>query len=322
MTSNFATRDVVIRRKQIEATDICSLELVDPSGSPLPSFSAGSHVDVHTPAGHVRQYSLCNDPAETHRYLIAILRDPASRGGSAAMHELAEGETVRISDPKNHFPLAHGAGHSILVAGGIGITPILCMAERLSNAGTSFELHYCARSAERTAFAQRIRQAPFADRAQFHFDDGPQDQRLDIPALLAKPDPAKHLYVCGPTGFMNVVLDGAGKHGWSDECLHREFFSAEPVKTSGDDAFEVVVASTGAVIRVGARETVVSALAAAGIEVQTSCGEGICGTCITHVIEGVPDHRDLYLNPREQAKNDQFAPCCSRAKSARLVLDL
>lgn len=322
MTSNLATRDVIIRRKQIEATDICSLELVDPSGSPLPPFSAGSHVDVHTQGGLVRQYSLCNDPAETHRYLIAVLRDPASRGGSAAMHELMEGDTVQISDPKNHFPLAHGARHSILLAGGIGITPILCMAERLSNAGASFEMHYCARSAERTAFVQRIRQAWFADRVSFHFDDGAEEQRLDVTALLAKPNPEQHLYVCGPTGFMNFVLSGAGTHGWSDECLHREFFSAEPVETHDDDCFEVVVASTGAVIRVGARETVVSALAAAGIVVPTSCGEGICGTCVTHVIEGVPDHRDLYLTPREQAMNDQFAPCCSRAKSARLVLDL
>lgn len=322
MTSTFATRDVIIRRKQVEAADICSLELVDPTGSVLPPFSAGSHVDVHTPGGLVRQYSLCNDPAETHRYLIAVLRDPASRGGSAAMHDLVEGQTVRISDPKNHFPLAHGARHSLLLAGGIGVTPILCMAERLSNAGASFEMHYCARSAERTAFGQRIRQAAFADRASFHFDDGPEAQRLDAAALLANPDPEKHLYVCGPTGFMNFILESAASKGWSDECLHREFFSAAPLETSGDGSFEVVVASTGAVIRVGARETVVAALAAVGIDVPTSCGEGICGTCVTHVIEGVPDHRDLYLSPREQAKNDQFAPCCSRAKSPRLVLDL
>jgi len=319
---NTATRSVLVARKLVEAVDICSFELVDPEGKALPPFSAGSHVDVHLGNGLVRQYSLCNDPAETHRYLIAVLRDLASRGGSAAMHALEPGQVIHISDPKNHFALAHDAAHSLLLAGGIGITPILCMAERLSNTGASFELHYCTRSRERTAFAERIRGAAFVDRVHFHYDDGPDAQKFDAQATLGRPEPDAHAYVCGPTGFMDWVLHTARGAGWSEELLHREYFAATPIDTGNDGSFEVKIASTGAVIRVGTHQTVVAALAAVGIEVPTSCEQGVCGTCLTRVLGGTPDHRDMYMTPAEQAKGDQFTPCCSRSKSARLVLDL
>jgi vanillate O-demethylase ferredoxin subunit len=322
VTTAGATRKLRIARKTIEAPDIASFELVDAEGRALTPFAAGSHVDVHLPGGAVRQYSLCNDPRETHRYLIAVLKDPNSRGGSLAMHALEAGETVAVSEPKNHFALAHDARHSLLLAGGIGITPILCMAERLANVGASFELHYCTRSEERTAFAQRIRASSFAARAHFHHDDGAQAQKLDIRALVAQPRPGVHLYVCGPTGFMDAVLGAARQAGWTEEALHREYFAAAPIDTRGDGSFEVQIASSGAVIRVAREQSVVAALAAAGIEVPTSCEQGVCGTCLTRVLEGEPEHRDMYLTPQERAKNDQFTPCCSRAKTARLVLDL
>jgi ferredoxin-NADP reductase len=181
--------------------------------SPLPAFSAGSHVDVHLPGGLTRPYSLCNDPTESHRYVIAVLRDPQSRGGSRAMHEeVFEGQLLQISPPKNHFPLAHDARRHLLLAGGIGVTPILCMAERLANTGADFEMHYNTRSAARTAFRQRIADAAFASRVHFHFDDGDAGQKLDIEALLAAPASEVHLYVCGPKGFMDAVLKaGAGQ---------------------------------------------------------------------------------------------------------------
>jgi vanillate O-demethylase ferredoxin subunit len=319
------TRTVRIARKTVEATEICSFELVAVDGQALPAFSAGSHVDVHLGGGLTRQYSLCNDPAETHRYLIAVLRDPNSRGGSVEMHKLDVGQTLEISDPKNHFALAHDVAHSVLLAGGIGITPILCMAERLSNVGASFELHYCTRSADRTAFAERIRNASFASHAHFHHDDGPAAQRLDANALLGAQRVGAHLYVCGPTGFMDAMLGAARAVGWPDAALHREYFGAAPVvvgEAGEADSFEVQIASTGRVIRVAADCTVVAALAAAGVEVPTSCEQGVCGACLTRVIEGTPDHRDFYLTPDEQARGDQFTPCCSRAKSPRLVLDL
>lgn len=313
-------RQVHIARRNVEALDICSFELVDPEGRPLPPFSAGAHIDVHPDGGPVRQYSLCNDPSETRRYQIAVLRDPASRGGSVAMHALAAGQVVRISDPKNHFPLAPQARHSVLLAGGIGITPILCMAEWLWSTGASFELHYCARSLARAAFVRRIRAASFAGRVHFYFDD--EGQQLNTRKVLGEPRPDVHLYVCGPTGFMDWVLGTARAAAWPEDRLHREYFAAAPVDRQNDGGFEVQIASTGVVIRVSPEQSVVAALASAGIEVPVSCEQGVCGTCLTRVLEGTPEHRDLFLTPDEQARGDQFTPCCSRAKSARLVLDL
>ncbi|MEJ8827156.1 PDR/VanB family oxidoreductase [Variovorax humicola] len=314
---------VRVARKVQEALDICTFELIEPEGRALPVFSAGSHVEVHVPGGITRQYSLCNEPSEKHRYLIGVLKDAASRGGSKAMHELVnEGDLLQISAPKNHFALAHEARHSLLLAGGIGVTPILCMAERLAMVGESFEMHYCARSPERAAFRGRIAASGFADKVAFHFDDGDAAQKLDISALLAQPSRGTHLYVCGPKGFMDAGLGAARKAGWPEAQLHYEFFSAEVVKLDTDRAFEVKLASSGRTILISKDQTVVEALSEAGIEVATSCGEGICGTCITRVLEGTPDHRDMYLMPDEQARNDQFTPCCSRSKSPVLVLDL
>ena len=319
-----ATLQVRVARRTAEAQDICGLELVSADGRPLPAFSAGSHIDVHLPGGIVRQYSLCNDPAESHRYQIAVLRDPASRGGSAAVHDaLREGDVLSISAPRNHFALAHDAPAHLLLAGGIGVTPILCMAERLAAVGAAFRMHYACRTPERTAFAERICGAAFAPQVRFHYGNGPAAQRLDIEAVLLAAEPGTHLYVCGPQGFMDAVLDAARALGWDEARLHWEFFAAaEPAVREGDGAFEVQLASTGRVVAVASDQTVTQALAAAGVEVMVSCEQGVCGTCLTRVLQGEIDHRDSYLTAEEQAAHDQFTPCCSRAKSARLVLDL
>jgi len=323
MSNNVGGLKVRVAAKTVEAQDICSFELVSADGRALPAFSAGSHIDVPAGPGLTRQYSLCNEPGESHRYQIAVLRDANSRGGSAAMHERVQvGDVLEISAPKNHFPLAHEAKKSLLLAGGIGVTPILCMAERLSAMGADFEMHYCTRSADRTAFVERIGASAFARRVQFHFDDGDASQKLDIAALLAVPQAGTHLYVCGPKGFMDAVLSTARDRGWPAAQLHCEYFSADVAPSADDQSFEVLVASSGRIVVVPRDKTVVQALADAGVEVQTSCEQGVCGTCLTRVLEGVPDHKDMYLTPEEQAANDQFTPCCSRAKSARLVLDL
>jgi len=319
---NSSQRSVRIARKTTEAIDICCFELVDPDGKPLPSFSAGSHIDVHLPNGVVRQYSLANDPRDTHSYQIAVLLDANSRGGSTGMHALQVGTSIRISDPKNHFALAHDSRHSILMAGGIGITPILCMAERLAHVGVSFDLHYCTRSLERTAFAERIRRSTFADCVHFHNDDGPADQKLDAGAAIGAPRDDVHLYVCGPTGFMDWILGAARALGWPEDRLHREYFAGVAAKSDDNGAFEVLLASSGTVIRVAPAQTVVAALAAAGVSVPVSCEQGVCGTCLTRVLEGTPEHRDMYLTDAEHAQGDQFTPCCSRSKTPRLVLDL
>lgn len=310
-----------VAAKRVEAAGICSFELVAADGNALPPFSAGSHIDVHL-AGLVRQYSLCNDPAETHRYMIAVLREENSRGGSAAMHRLEEGHLLEISHPRNHFPLAQGAPHTLLLAGGIGITPILCMAEQLAVAGSSFSLHYFTRSAERTAFIERMRQSRFSEAVHLHHDDAPVGQQVDPRALIAGQPAGTHLYACGPGGFMEAMLSHARSAGWPEERLHREYFSAPAAAPQQSGEFEVQVASTGQVVRVAADVSVVTALAAAGIDIPTSCEQGVCGTCLTRVIEGMPEHHDCYLTPEEQSRNDQFTPCCSRALSGRLVLDL
>jgi vanillate monooxygenase ferredoxin subunit len=323
MTFNSPSLRVKVTRKEVLALDISLFELISVDGIALPPFSAGAHIDVSVPGGLTRQYSLCNDPGETHRYQIAVLRDSSGRGGSRAMHEVLQaGDELNISAPKNHFPLAHGAQRSWLLAGGIGITPLLCMAERLSKIGHPFELHYCTRSVERTAFRERIGASPYAQQAHFHFDDAAQHQKLDLAALLREPQPGVHLYTCGPKGFMDAVLKTARRSGWSEEQIHYEFFSAEPLKKVDDGSFEVQLASSGRVIRVAAEQTVIAALAEAGVQVPTSCEQGVCGTCLTRILEGEPDHRDLYLTPEEQAANDQFLPCCSRAKTTCLVLDI
>lgn len=313
---------VKVLRKTQEAQDIASFELARADGGPLPAFSAGSHIDVQIPGGLTRQYSLCNDEQESHRYRIAVLRDAASRGGSQGMHErVQEGDVLTISTPRNHFPLVR-AERLLLLAGGIGVTPLLSMAQRLAAIGADFALHYCTRSAARTAFRAEIAAAPWARRVHLHHDDGDAAQKLDAADLLAAPAAGTHLYVCGPTGFIAHVVGTAKAQGWDPANIHLEYFGAAPQDTSGDGSFAVRIASSGQCITVAPDQSVTQALLAHGIEIMTSCEQGVCGTCITRVLQGECEHRDLYFTDAEKAANDQFTPCCSRAKSAVLVLDL
>ena len=317
-----STIEVKVANRTCEADGICSYELVRTDGQALPPFEAGAHIDVHLAGNLVRQYSLCNAPGETHRYLIGVLRDTDSRGGSQAMHDHVDlGSVLQISEPKNHFPLVE-AKRTLLLAGGIGVTPILAMAETLAAKGAAFEMHYCARSPEKAAFKERLAGCGFAAQVQFHYDSGEAAQKLDLPALLARPEPDTHVYVCGPQGFIDYVLGTARAQGWPQAQLHVEYFSAAAVDTSGDQAFDVKLASSGKVVTVPAGKTVIKVLEEQGVVIPYSCEEGVCGTCLTRVLEGVPDHRDMYLTEEEQAANDQFTPCCSRAKTPLLVLDL
>jgi vanillate O-demethylase ferredoxin subunit len=316
------TIEVKVVDKVQEAQDIASFELARVDGASLPPFSAGSHIDVQVNGDIVRQYSLCNHPGETHRYLIAVLRDPASRGGSVAMHDqIKVGDVITISEPKNHFPLTQ-AKRSLLFAGGIGVTPILCMAERLAQIGADFEMHYAARSQDRMAFYERIKSGTFADRVHFHFDDGDAAQKLDVKAVLAGAPPDAALYVCGPTGFIDYVIGSAEAAGKAANTIHKEYFGAVLQTSADDGVFEIKLASSGAVYPVPADKTVLEVLVANGVDVPYSCEQGVCGTCLTRVLEGTPDHRDMYLSDEEQEQNDQFMPCCSRSKSKLLVLDL
>ena len=312
----------VMKRKE-EAEDVVGFSLARANGEDLPVFMAGAHIDVHLGDGLSRQYSICSRPDERRTYCIGVLKEAASRGGSQAMHERVQvGDLLMVSEPKNHFPLAAHAERSLLFAGGIGITPILFMSEELTSDARTFELHYCGRSRGRMAFLERIETSPYATRLQVHCDDGPPEQRLNAGKAIGRPQPATHLYVCGPTGFMDHVLGAARSLGWAEDRLHREYFAAAPVDHSADDSFEIELKLSGRVIVVSAEQSAAEALAAAGVDVPLSCEQGVCGTCITRVLAGTPDHRDMYFTDDERQRNDSFTPCCSRSLTPRLVLDL
>lgn len=314
---------VRVARKTVEAEGVAGFRLVAADGQRLPAFAPGAHIEVFLPGGLVRPYSLCNACAQDDHYEIGVLRDAGSRGGSLAMHDAVhEGAVLRISAPRNHFPLDERATHSLLLAGGIGVTPLLSMAQRLAALGAGFALHCCSRTAARAPYRRRLQDSGFADRVFFHHDDGPPAQQLDVASTIGQPAPGKHLYVCGPQGFLEAVRSTARSLQWADAHVHFEYFSGAAPSADGQGSFEVELRSSGRVVRVPESLSVVDALAAEGICIPVSCAQGVCGTCLTRVLAGDIAHNDLYLTPAEQAANDQFLPCCSRARSARLVLDL
>lgn len=312
--------DVRVSHRQSVADGICLFELRALDDTPLPPFTAGAHIDVTLPNGAIRQYSLCNDPAQRDRYELGILLEPEGRGGSRSAHEsLVVGSRVRIAHPRNLFALAP-ARHSILLAGGIGITPMLAMAAQLTREDRSFELHYCGRSASRMAFRDRMAASAYASRVYLHADDGAPEQRFDTASMLPAPDAGIHAYICGPRGFMDHVIATFVAKGWAEENVHVECFSAPPNDATNAGEFEVQVGAGGPVIPVPADQSVAEALTRAGIEIPLSCEQGICGTCAIRVLEGEPDHRDMFFTEAEKAANDRFTPCCSRSHSPRLVI--
>lgn len=323
MSKSSLSMIVQVKSKTQEADDVVRFELVDPHGRELPAFTAGAHLDVQTDAEHMRQYSLSNVPSESHRYQIAVLRESNSRGGSIAMHDkVKEGDLIQISAPRNHFALEKSAQRTLLLAAGIGITPLLSMAQELDAEGKAFELHYTAKTRSKMAFLNDISASPFADKVQFYFTQEEGGARPDIAALAATPDANTHLYVCGPNGFIDSVMETFKASGWSSKQLHTEYFEGADIDTSDDGSFEVKLARSGEVYTIPADKTVAEVLIDNDVDLLTSCEQGICGTCVTRVLEGTPEHRDLYLEEDEHAANDVFTPCCSRAKSKVLVLDL
>lgn len=312
-----------VAKKKVEAIDICSFELVDPTGGELPSFTAGSHVDVHIADGLVRQYSLCTRPGDPGLYRIAVKNEPQSRGGSRSMHESTrEGDLLTISAPRNNFALKEDAQRTLLIAGGIGITPLLSMALRLDALGKPFELQYFSRSIAHTAFHDVLSQKKFADRVSFHYATEPEAVRSYLRKYLWHRQEGTELYLCGPRPFMDLVEQTAAVT-WPPESVHLEYFSADPSSLSGPrESFTVRLARSGGDYVVPADKTIVQALATCGVHIETSCEQGVCGTCLTGLLDGVPDHRDVFLTDEERAANDKMLPCVSRARSAVIVLDL
>jgi ferredoxin-NADP reductase len=315
------TQSLLLRQVRLEATAIHSFELVHPAGQDLPAFTAGAHIDLNLPGGLVRQYSLCNDPAERHRYVIAILKEENGRGGSRTAHDqLRVGQRVEVSEPRNHFPLHPNTRHAVLIGGGIGITPIKSMAHTLAAQGISFELHCCARTAERAAFTDELEAL---GHTQFHFDQGIPARGLDLVTLLREPAAGTHLYYCGPAGFMTACAS-ASAH-WPTETVHCEHFKA-PQPTNASDittppgGFVAEIASTGQRIEVGANTSLADALIDAGVFLQTSCISGLCGTCKVDYRSGDVEHNDHILS--EDERSHCLTACVSRARQGLLVLEL
>lgn len=306
-----------------EAPGILAFRLVDPAGAPLPPYVAGAHVDVTVPGGITRQYSLCGDPRDTSAYLIAVKREAGSRGGSRALHdEVKPGSTLEIGTPRNLFALDPAATEHILFGAGIGITPLLSMAYALEQEGGRYTLHYFARGADDAAFCALLSSAPFSGKVQFHYGVQRDAIATRLDECLAGADASAHVYTCGPAPFMDLVVERAAL-GRPAEAIHLEHFKADPVSPAGEQhAFELKLASSGRLLAVPQGTSIVDVLAEAGIEIDTSCREGICGTCIVPVLEGEPDHRDQCLSKKEKAANDQICACVSRSRSAMLVLDL
>jgi vanillate O-demethylase ferredoxin subunit len=306
---------------RLEAQGICSFELTNPDGHALPSFEAGAHVDVHLAGGLVRSYSLAGDPRDSRKWVLGVLREPKSQGGSRAMHDKVRvGDVLTVGPVRNAFPMATHATHTILLAGGIGITPLKSMAHVLAAKGASFELHYCARGTKNIAFADALRAVVPAERLHFHLDGGDPAKGLDIKALLQQPAADTHVYYCGPGGFMKACAE-ASAH-WPEGMVHSEHFKApEPVPSDmPDGAFEVRLVRSRETIQVMPDQTIVRAIELTGRRVPTSCLSGLCGACKVDYVDGEVDHRDYILNDEEKTRC--LTVCVSRAKSKTLSLDI
>lgn len=306
---------------RLQADGIHAFELVDPDGTELPPATAGAHVDVHLPGGLMRSYSLAGDPADRTVWTLGVLRVVNGQGGSNTMHDSVRvGELLTVSAPRNAFAMVPGAAHTVLLAGGIGITPIKAMAHTLTAEGKSFELHYCARTARNIAFTRELRALVPPDRLHFHFDNGVPGQGLNITNLLKQQPAGAHLYYCGPGGLMKAC-DQASTH-WASGSVHFEHFKPpEPaLKNVPDASFEVRLARTGITVPVLPDQTIVRAIELAGHRVPTSCLSGLCGSCKVNYLEGEVEHNDYILSDEEKTRC--LTLCVSRSRSPILVLDL
>lgn len=331
-------RHLTLRVQRITelTAEVKAFELVHPAGRALPGYRAGAHVDVHLPGGFMRSYSLAEappaPPAAPLRYLIGVKREPQSRGGSASLHgRVRAGDLLVVGTPRNTFPLHDGPAQCLLLAGGIGLTPLLAMAQQLQRDKRAFTLAVFARSRAHLAFGAEL--AALGSAVRLHLDDAAAPQKIDLPRLLAealaeaqRPGLAPlHLYLCGPAGFMRAALDSAAAAGWPDERIHLEYFAApEPEAEAGsDEPFVLRLAGRDVSVPVAADQSAVDALHDIGIDVPTSCEQGVCGTCVVPWRAeggGEPEHRDHCLSATE--RRHKVALCCSRAKGGPLVVEL
>ena len=290
-----------------------------PEGAELPAFTPGAHVQVRTPSGELRKYSLCNDPAERHRYEIAVKREESGRRASISLVEDAQpGSTLQVSAPDNAFALVEGAASYLFIAGGIGITPIMSMIRSFGElAPAPWKLIYLCRSPETTAFREELGAEPFARSVHIHYDGGDPARSFDLWPVLEQPGRA-HIYCCGPRALMDAVRDMSGH--WPHANVHFESFTEGGAPQANDAPFRVRLERDGRSFEIPVGKTILGVLREAGVSVASSCESGSCGTCRTRLLAGEADHRDLVLMPDEAA--DHVMICISRAKTPELVLDL
>ncbi|HYP70504.1 MAG TPA: PDR/VanB family oxidoreductase [Variovorax sp.] len=317
------TLTVRVERIRRETPEILSFELAHPWGRELPGFEAGAHIDVKMPGGFSRQYSLAHAPdapsaGGAGRYLIGVKREGASRGGSASMHErVREGDLLPISAPRNTFPVQADGQRHLLLAGGIGMTPLLAMAQHLAAQGADFELCVFARSREHLAFADAL--AKLGSRVRLHLDDGGAEHKIDLTALLQKHESGTHLYMCGPAGFMAAVRKAASH--WPEDSVHAEYFAApSDGSVPAGRAFSLRLTQRGFSVPVAADQSAVDALHDFGIDIPVSCEQGLCGTCVVPAEGEGAEHRDFCLTGSE--RQHKVALCCSRAREQELVIHL
>lgn len=317
MTSEPEIR-VRVRQIRYEADAVLSYELVALEGA-LPAFKAGAHVDVRVADDLWRSYSLLNDEGDRDRYVVAVHRTPDSRGGSAGIHAgFHAGDVVTIRAPRNHFPLDETAAHTVLVAGGIGVTPLLSMARRLEALGRSWEIYYAARTREQAAFLDDLA-ALASDRVHAVLDGGRPEAMLDIAAMVGEKAAGTHFYCCGPVGMLKAFE--AATAGLPKGVVHVEYFSGAE-EAALDGGYSVVLAKSGKTLDIPAGRSILDVLLENNVDVSFACTDGVCGTCKTTVLAGEPDHRDSFLTDEEKASNSTMMVCCSGSRSKSLTLDL
>lgn len=318
MTDHTA-RKMRVHRMEWAARDVLEIELRLPEGGDMPEYEPGAHVDLTLPNGITRSYSIKGDPRLRDRITVGVGLDAASRGGSSFIHRtLRVGDMIPVAGPRNHFPLVEDAPKVVLIAGGIGVTPMVCMARRLAALGRDFTFHYAVRSADRAAFIDELQALGIAP--VLHVDEtagGP----MDVAAAIAGQPEGTHFYCCGPAGML-TAFEAATAH-LPETHVHVEYFSPKVIAVEGKDRpITVVLNRAGKTIEVAADESIAAAIQRAGVSVDTSCEDGICGTCETRVLDGVPDHRDSVLTKSEQEAGRTMMICVSRCKGDRLVLDI
>lgn len=315
-----ATLELVIESTQALTPRIRRLRLTAAQGGDLPPYEPGSHLELNVPAHEGRPalhraYSLVR-PQAGGVYEIAVQLEPEGSGGSRWVHSLKVGDRITAHAPRNDFPLATDATSSLLLGGGIGVTPILCMASALKASGAQYELHFAARAPELAAYADEVQ----ALGGQCWFDGGDPARGLPLTKTIGTPVTGRHLYVCGPAGFIEAVRATARAQGWTDDTIHFELFSGTLAKT-GDRSFSIELRNSGIKLEVAPGLSVLEAMENAGLEPMFDCRRGDCGVCTVQVLEGEADHRDVCLSERERT-DGSFCTCVSRAKSACLVLDI